>query len=576
MKETVVPAGRAFLRAMEKSGIGYVFSSPGSEWPPVWEALADRSEGGPSKLQYINCRHEALAVNLATGYAKATRKTQLVLLHASVGPLNAAMALRSAYQERVPMLICAGESAAFGEDDRLADPGGQWLHDLCDLGGPADMLRRCVKWSERVLSPAVLIPSLERALQIAAEPPAGPVLLGVPFEWLMEEVRFRDDERPNQVIRATQVEEEAIQKAVALLVEAKRPVILTEHSGQDPESVSCLVEICELLRVPVMEPYRPAFLNFPRNHPLYLSYDRNYLETSDLILLVGAVSPWYPANKAPGAGAKVLAVGEEFPHSRLPFWGYSVDLALVGPVAGILKRIAQGVKAAGEFSSRQAAREEGYRAIKEEHDRQAHRVESQGMEHSTEIPIDPRWLCYVLNQALPPDAVIVEETTVHRTLIQSMIRRDQPMSHFGRITGGLGIGLGYALGVKLAMKERPVFALIGDGAFHYNPVVACLGSAQEYQLPIIIVVFNNGRYGSMERSLLRYFPDGAAKRTGIHHGAPIEPNPDYRRLAEAYGGYGIRVEDPGDIERSVAEALKYDAVGKFSLIDVVLSDFSPR
>ena len=114
MKETFVPAGRAFVRAVEKSGIGYVFSSPGSERPPVWEALADRSEGGPSNLQYINCRHEALAVNLAAGYAKATRKTQLVLLHASVGPLNAAMALRSAYQERVPMLICAGESAAFG------------------------------------------------------------------------------------------------------------------------------------------------------------------------------------------------------------------------------------------------------------------------------------------------------------------------------------------------------------------------------------------------------------------------------------------------------------------------------
>jgi acetolactate synthase-1/2/3 large subunit len=157
-----------------------------------------------------------------------------------------------------------------------------------------------------------------------------------------------------------------------------------------------------------------------------------------------------------------------------------------------------------------------------------------------------------------------------------MIRRDQPMSYFGRITGGLGVGLGYALGVKLAMKERPVFAFIGDGAFHYNPVAACLGLAQEYQLPIIIVVFNNGRYGSMERSLLRYFPDGAAKRTGIHYGAPIEPIPDYRRLAEAYGGYGVRVEDPRDIERSVAEALKYHAVGKFSLIDVVLSDFSPR
>lgn len=572
----MVPAGRAFLRAMERNGIDYVFSSPGSEWPPLWEALADRSEGGASKLQYINCRHEALAVTMAAGYTKATRKPQLVLLHASVGPLNAAMALRAAHQERVPMLICAGESAAFGEDDRLADPGGQWLHDLCDLGGPADLLRRCVKWSERVLSSAVLVPSLERGLQIAQEPPSGPVLISVPFEWMMEGVRFNDVERPNQVVRATDTDESAIQTAVALLLKAKRPVVVTEHSGREPDAVNGLVDLCEILGMAVMESYRPAFLNFPRNHPLYLAYDKQYLEASDLIVIVGAASPWYPANKGPGRDTNVLFIGEDFPYSRLPFWGYSVDLALVAPVAATLKRIVEGVKGANEFASLRSAREERYRLAKEEHDRQVNISAEQARKRSAEVPIDPRWLCYTLNQTLPADSIVVEETTVHRTLIQNMIRRDQPMSYVSRVTGGLGVGLGYALGVKLAMKGRPVFALLGDGAFHYNPAVACLGLAQEYQLPIIIVVFNNGRYLSMERSLLRYFPDGAAKRTGIHFGSPIEPNPDYRLLAEAYGGYGVRVENPGDIQGAVEEARKHSTRGRFSLIDVVLNDFTPR
>ena len=101
--------------------------------------------------------------------------------------------------------------------------------------------------------------------------------------------------------------------------------------------------------------------------------------------------------------------------------------------------------------------------------------------------------------------------------------RNQPQSYFARVTGGLGVGLSYALGVKLAMPDRPVFALIGDGAFHYNAVPSCLGVAEEYGLPIHCVIFNNGRYLSMETSLIKYFPAGVAKTTGVHFGAEIGP-----------------------------------------------------
>jgi thiamine pyrophosphate-dependent acetolactate synthase large subunit-like protein len=85
-----------------------------------------------------------------------------------------------------------------------------------------------------------------------------------------------------------------------------------------------------------------------------------------------------------------------------------------------------------------------------------------------------------------------------------------------------------------------VFTLIGDGAFHYNAVPSCLGVAQEYGLPIHAVIFNNGRYLSMETSLIKYFPAGSAKKTGIHFGAEIGPRPDYQHYAKAHGGYGYR------------------------------------
>ena len=568
--------GKAMVKIFERAGVDYIFSSPGTEWPPVWEALAEAKERGDTKIQYINCRHEAAAVAMASGYGKITGKPQAVLLHATAGPLNAAMFLRAAYQERVPMVICCGETSAFGEESRLPDPGNQWIHDLTDIGGPAELLRRCVKWCDRVTSTTILVQSVERAMQIALEPPAGPVLLGIPFECMLDEVTLLEDNRPNRIERPCTVNDQAIQETVSVLVRAQRPVLVTEHVGRDGSVVRPLVELCESLAIPVMESFRPAFLNFPRNHALYLPYDPRRIESADLVLVADAVTPWYPVNKGPKADAKVIFLADEYPYSRLPFWGYQVDLALIAPPAATLEKLVSRLKASEGFAANRTAYEARFHEIQEEHDTQLASLQAEAIEHSNDIPVDPRWLCQALNESIPANAVIVEETTVHRTLIQNMIPRTEPMSYIARVTGGLGVSLGYALGVKLAQKDRPVFVLIGDGGFHYNPVPSCLGVAQEYDLPITVVVFNNQRYLSMERGLLKYYPDGASKKTGVHFGGPIMPNPDYRLYAEIYGGYGVRVKDPKDIQPSVDRALRHNAAGRLAVIDVVLSDYLPR
>lgn len=568
--------GKALVEIFARAGVDCVFSSPGTEWPPVWEAFAQLQEQGVDKPRYINCRHEALAVAIASGYTKMTAKPQAVLLHATAGPLNAAMFLRAAYQERVPMVICCGETSAFGEESRLPDPGNQWIHDLTDIGGPAELLRRCVKWSERVTSSTILVQSVERAMQIAVEPPAGPVLLGVPFEVMLDEVALPENNRPNRVARPVALDEGAIQQAAEMLLRAQRPVLVTEHVGRDRAAVKPLIELCESLAIPVMESFRPAFLNFPRNHALYLPYDPRRIEAADLVLVADAVTPWYPVSKGPKNDAKVVFLGDEFPYSRLPFWGYNVDLALIAPPAATLQRLVSEIKRSEGFVGNKTVYEQRLQEIQEEHDKQVAGLQSEAIAHSNDIPVDPRWLCQALNESIPANGVIVEETTVHRTLIQNMIPRNEPMSYIARVTGGLGVSLGYGLGVKLASKERPVFVLIGDGGFHYNPVPSCLGLAQEYNLPIIVVVFNNQRYLSMERGLLKYYPDGAGKKTGVHFGGPIMPNPDYRLYADIYGGYGVRVKDPKDIQPAVDRALKHNASGRLAVIDVILSDYVPR
>src|SRR5919106_5893976 len=359
--------GQAMLKAIERSGVDYILSSPGSEWPPVWEALAEAAARGAQKPKYINCRHEAVAVAMAAGYTKVTNRPQVVMLHATAGPLNAAMTLRAALQERTPMVILSGEIAAYGENNQIADPGGQWLHDLTDLGGSPDLLRGCVKWADRISSAELLAPTVERAMHIAMEPPAGPVLIGIPFECMMEEVQWIDHGKANEVVRSMAVEDKAIDQALKLIVSAKNPIAVTEYVGGDPRAVESLVQLCELFSVPVMETYRPAFVNFPRSHPLYLHHDAKIVDAADLVLMVDAVTPWYPASKGP-KNAKVISIAEEFPNSRLPYWGYNVDLALVAPPAPTLEKIVRRSKMSEQVAADRAVYEDRFARSREQHD----------------------------------------------------------------------------------------------------------------------------------------------------------------------------------------------------------------
>ena len=475
--------GHVMLKAIERSGIDFIFSSPARSGRRCGKRWRKRRRAAHKKPKYINCRHEAVAVAMAAGYTKVTNRPQVVMLHATAGPLNAAMTLRAALHERTPMVIISGEIAAYGENTKVADPGGQWLHDLTDLGGSPDLLRGCVKWADRISSAELLGPTIERAVRIAMEPPMGPVLIGIPFECMMEQVDDIDHGKANEVARAHAVDDASIDKALNLIAAAKNPSALTEHVGGDPRAVERFVELCELFGIPVMETYRPAFMNFPRTHPLYLHHDPKAVDAADLILMVDAVTPWYPASKPP-KNAKVIAIADEFPNSRLPYWGYNVDLALVAAPATTLGQLVQKAKASEQVAANRASYQQRAARTGEQHDSYFGKLKEEAQKHADDTPIDPRWAVHALAQALPANAVISEETTVYRSLIQETMPRNQPQSYFARITGGLGVGLSYALGVKLAMPDRPVFAFIGDGAFHYNAVPSCLGVAEEYGLPI--------------------------------------------------------------------------------------------
>src|SRR5262249_40545282 len=248
------------LKQLECQGADCIFASPIAVMAPVWEALARREND--LKLRYFRCRHELLAVSLASGYYKATGRSQIVFLPTSLGVQNGSMGLGTALQERTPMTVLSPDTLTYGEDPP-GDPGAEWPSLLTDHAGPARNAEVVVKWSKRARTPSDLVHELRRARFIAESIPLGPTLLEIPFQLLMGECHV---DIPAWVPPAPVVATpEHIDRVAQILAGAANPIIITEHGGRTDDDRDVLVSIAEALSAPVFEFWIPAYHNFPRS-----------------------------------------------------------------------------------------------------------------------------------------------------------------------------------------------------------------------------------------------------------------------------------------------------------------------
>jgi acetolactate synthase I/II/III large subunit len=547
----------AVLVALKAMGVESIFASPGSDWAPLWEALAGPvpERGFP---RYVSSRHEETAVGMAIGYAKATGKLAAVVLHTTVGALHAAMLLRAALHERIPLVVLAGESIGFSEQGS-PPVGRQWLRLLADLGGPARLIEPCAKWTFGLNTAPILPQTIQRACQIAMAAPRGPVLVSVPLEHLVETM---PGAAPSASLPLPAVAgEEALDQLAAALNAAREPVIITEEVGRDPAAVMALIELAEVLDAPVLEGWQPYYVNFPRAHRLAggIAADDmpELLADADTVFLVESVLPWHPPSLI--TDKKILVLGEEPLHTRLSFWGFRVDVLAVGDAAPSLRALRRKLAKRSprqDWSMRLAARRTAL-------------VEA-ACAAGTKPVIESAWVGHALNAALPPDAIVVNETITHRFALHQQLERLGLGCFYEASYGGLGGGIGIALGIKSAHPNRTVVLTIGDGAFHYNPVVASFGAAQEHGLPIFTIVFNNAGYLSQKNDVLNSFPQGDAARAGSVIGTAITPSPDYPLLARAYGGVGERVAQPAEVAAALERGLAAVARGQLALLELVL------
>src|SRR2546421_2986323 len=347
---------------------------------------------------------------------------------------------------------------------------------------------------------------------MAGRGPRGPVYLSLPREVLA--LHAQGNHRTSTRLRAAAPAapgREAVAEAAQMIARAKRPLILTASAGRDPAAFDALAQFTDRFAIPLGQ-FHPRYLSLPSSHSMNLGYDPSSLVAdADLILAMEIDVPWIPDHVAPSEGCKVIQCGFDPLFAHIPIRGFACDLGITGSTTTILQALTDALL--GEIAEAAVAKRRA-RIIKQRASLTA------AWKKTSEIvsprrPIHPAWVSHCLHQAKDPRSIVVNEYTLRLTHCGF----EYPDSYFGSSSAsGLGWGAGAALGAKLAASERPVVAVVGDGAYLFSNPAAVHHAAALHDLPVLFVVMNNSMWNAVRQSAIAMYPKG---RTAKSNDSPL-------------------------------------------------------
>jgi benzoylformate decarboxylase len=517
----VMSGKRAFLELLKQEGVQVMFGNPGTTELPLMDALAVENE-----LRYILGLQEAAVMAMADGYAQASGKLTVVNLHVAPGLGNAMGMLYDAQKAASPILVTAGQ-----QDLEFAATEPILWADLPTLARPF------TKWAAEVTRLADLPRLVHRAAKTALAPPTGPVFLSLPGDIMKNETEL-DLLAPTRVAPQLRGDPAAIAEAAALLAKAENPVLIAGDAVAQARAHDELVELAELVGAPVYAEFVPNTASFPSSHPLFRGAMvrtapavRKLLDQHDLLFSVGGdlFTLSLPSDVEP------IAPGMPLIHLDIDPWeigkNYPASVGILGDPKVTLPELTAAIRERMPDAARSAARKrmqaasDAARAERED-------LVAKARSLNGRTPVQPLALLHGIGETLPKDAIVVEEALSSAPGIRSLIRSDDPQSYFGLRGGGIGWGLPAAIGVKLAIPDRPVVSLIGDGSAMYT--CQALWTAAHYRLGVVFVILNNKSYRILKQRVqaLR----GYAAQVGSYVGMELlDPAIDFVGLARSLG-----------------------------------------
>ncbi|MBV8470671.1 MAG: acetolactate synthase 3 catalytic subunit [Burkholderiaceae bacterium] len=523
------------VRCLQAEGVKHLWGYPGGSVLYIYDALYKQDT-----IQHVLVRHEQAAVHAADGYARATGEVGVALVTSGPGVTNAVTGIATAYMDSIPMVIITGQvpTPAIGLD----------AFQECDTVG---ITRPIVKHNFLVKDVRDLAVTMKKAFHIARTGRPGPVVVDIPKDVSLKTAAFN---YPTHVEMrsynpARKGHSGQIRKAVQLLMQAKRPYIYTGGGVILGDATAEVRELVDLLGFPctntlmglgTMPGTDPRFLGMLGMHG---TYEANMtMQNCDVLLAVGARFD----DRVIGNPKHFASVERKIIHVDIDPSSISkrvrVDIPIVGDVKDVLQELLQQIREAQAKPEAQAINA-WWSQIKEWRDR-----DCLAYKKSTEV-IKPQMVVETLwNLTRDRDTYVTSDVGQHQMWAAQYYRFDQPRRWIN--SGGLGtmgVGLPYAMGIKLAKPESDVFCVTGEGSIQM--CIQELSTCLQYNTPVKIVSLNN-RYLGMVRQWQELDYEGRYSHSYM------DALPNFVKLAEAYGHVGILVERPEDVEPALREAMR--------------------
>jgi benzoylformate decarboxylase len=547
-------ASQAYLEVAAAHGVDYVFGLPGTSGQEFIGTIADQE-----RIRFVLAMHETCVVSMADGHARVTGRPQLAQVSTLPGSANAVGALYDAYRDRSPVIVTSTnvDTRIVGRDSHTEGK---------DL---VEMTKQFTKWSAEVHRADRIPEYLNRAFKVAAAPPAGPVYLALPSNLLGETISAANPQANRaRVVPRIGGDPEALTEAAKLLAGAKRPVIVAGSGVARSGATEDLIKFAEMVGAPVVMEPRYSFLAFPTTHPQSFqiaerqpSFDLPGWGEPDLIFAIGCrlireyrylPDPVIkPETRCVHIEEDPWEIGKVFP----------VDVGVIADARSALRSLVEIYPKFAPVSGKS----ERLECIRKAREQVQGELESRVKQGWDSAPINAARLARTMDRLVEKDALIVNESPTSKDILMANFQFSPGRAYFSNSSGGfLGWGLGAGIGAKLASPKRRVVACLGDGSTMFG--IQGLWTLAKYRVPLVVIVFNNRAYMAVKNQFR-----GSEERVRIaaEMGAEITgPDINFARLAETFGIFGQRVEQPDAIEPALKRALEQNGP---ALVDVVIS-----
>ena len=521
----------------------FIGSGAGTDFPPIIEAFAKRKIEGKKTPRPVTIIHETTAVAMAHGYAMVSGKTPCVMLHTTVGTANGLCGIINAARARIPMFIWAGRTPiseiGYQGSRRL---GIHWAQESFDQ---AAMIREYVKWDYELRSESDPEQAVARGLSIAQSDPAGPCYLVLPLEVLQRNTPNSISTVQKQApISNRRANADIIKQIAKILQQSENPLIITSSIGSHADNVKLLQTLSERLAIPVVEHW-PTHMNLPRSYELHLGFDPNqFVAKADVIIALETGTPWIPSMVTPQHDATIIQIDQDPLYEHYPMRCFTTSINISASPGLVLYDLLSELE--GTIPNVKSRR---HKYI------QIHESQRESWRNSIDqnaSPIDTAWISHCIDEQRKDHDIVITEYVLDQTQM-SFTETGTFFNHSP--AGGLGWGLGAALGAKLARSESTVICCIGDGAYTFGAPVSTHHASAMHNLPVLFVVYNNGMLNTTKRVTLNFYPDGAASQVDEIPFCDLSDIPRYEEVCKAAGGYGEFVADPSEVPDALSRAL---------------------